>query len=184
MLTEGASGVESLVLAGPFLSTKIWIEDANIPRRQLPQQVQDRLTRNERSGTVHSQEYEEATQVFYQHFLYHGVRPELPASCVGAPGNDQVYELMWGPTEFNATGRLLDFDVTSGLGRLAMPVLLIAGRYDEARPETVAKFQAMIPGSRMAILEHSGHMAPLEEYRQFAQILAGFLDEADKHPAR
>ena len=173
-------GIESLVLAGPLLSTKIWIEDADLLRTQLPQDVQDALTRNERAGTVHSKEYEDATQVFYSLFLYHGAKRQLPASCAEAPTSSEVYELMWGPTEFNATGRLLGFDVTPVLGRLTMPVLLVAGRYDEARPETVAKFQAMIRGSRMAILEHSGHMAPLEEYGEFARILEAFLEQVEQ----
>jgi proline iminopeptidase len=60
-----------------------------------------------------------------------------------------------------------------------MPVMLIAGRYDEARPQTVEKFHSMIPRSRVAIMENSGHMAPLEEYERYAQVLRAFLNEVD-----
>jgi proline iminopeptidase len=180
VLTERPVGVESLVLSGPFLSTRMWINDADVLRKQLPKDVQDTLTRNEAANTVHSKEYLEATEVFYSHFLYHGRKPEAPASCAEAPSNNRIYELMWGPTEFHATGRLLNFDVTGGLGRLTMPVMLIAGRYDEARPQTVEKFHSMIPRSRVAIMENSGHMAPLEEYQRYAQVLEAFLNEVDK----
>ncbi|MBS0419894.1 MAG: proline iminopeptidase-family hydrolase [Proteobacteria bacterium] len=184
VLTERPAGVESLVLSGPFLSTRMWIADADVLRKQLPKDVQETLTRNEAANTIHSKEYLEATQVFYSHFLYHGRKPEPPPSCADAPSNNTIYELMWGPTEFHATGRLLSFDVTGDLHKLSMPVMLIAGRYDEARPETVEKFHSMIPGSRVAIMENSGHLAPLEEFQRYAQVLGAFLNEVDKGVSR
>jgi len=44
---------------------------------------------------------------------------------------------MWGPTEFRATGTLRGYDVTTRLGEFDRPVLLLAGEFDEARPQTV-----------------------------------------------
>ncbi|MEJ0057298.1 MAG: hypothetical protein WDN75_17555 [Bacteroidota bacterium] len=41
---------------------------------------------------------------------------------------------MWGSTEFNAIGNK-NFDRVNRLHELKLPVLFIAGRYDEARPE-------------------------------------------------
>lgn len=172
-------GIESLVLAGPLLSTKRWIEDANILRSQLPTDVQAVLTQNEQAGTLESPEYRAATEVFYSHFLFHGPQPKLPASCAEAPFNNEIYQLMWGPTEFKATGNLLDFDVTPRLSELKMPVLFLVGRYDEARPETVATFQSAIPGAVLTVFEHSGHEAPIEEYAAYAQTLDNFLSRVE-----
>ena len=179
VITMQPKGVESVVLAAPLLSTKLWIQDANELRAQLPAGVQEVLRRNEQAGSVDSKEYQEATQVFYDHFLYHQAGVKLPESCAQAPQNDEIYRIMWGPTEFNATGNLLDFDVTGGLGRLTMPVMFTVGRYDEARLDTVVKFQAMIPGSTVRVLENSGHMAPLEEYQAYALVLGDFLNKVD-----
>ena len=184
VLTLHPAGVRSLILSGPFLSTKLWIEDANVLRAELPSEVQEALTRNERAGTVHSAEYEEATQVFYSHFLYHEVRPTPPAACAGAPSNETIYEQMWGPTEFNATGSLLDFDLTPALNQLRLPVLLVVGRFDEARPQTAVKFQGMIPNARLEVLEHSGHLAPLEDYQAFARLLEDFLRQVESPAPR
>ena len=64
-----------------------------------------------------------------------------------------------------------------------MPTMFIVGRYDEARLETVAKFQAMIPGSIVKVLENSGHMAPLEEYGAFSVQLEDFLRDVDDRKA-
>ena len=184
ILDTQLSGVDSLVLAGPLISTKVWLNDANILRRRLPQDVQAILQRNEQTGTTHSREYRRATEIFYNRFLYHR-RPRVraPDSCAESPGNDEIYELMWGPTEFNATGNLLNLDLAPRLNELKMPVSFFIGRYDEARLDTVKRFQAMIPGSTIKIFEKSGHMAPLEESQSYAGALEEFLQKVDQHMA-
>ena len=173
-------GIESLVLAGPLLSTEIWIQDANALRALLPVDVQKVLTRNEAAGTTKSPEYEAATNLFYQRFLVHQANVSSPPSCAGSPRNDEIYQLMWGPTEFRATGSLVGFDVTHDLGKLHMPILFLVGRYDEARPETVARFQALIPGAQLHIFENSGHMAPLEEANEYSQVLEDLFKRVDQ----
>lgn len=120
---------------------------------------------------------------FYDRFLYHQVGVKKPDSCAQAPENDEIYQIMWSPTEFHATGNLSTFDITPGLEKLTMPAMFIVGRYDEARLETVAKFLAMIPGSIVKVLENSGHMAPLEEYEAYSVILEDFLREVDDRRA-
>jgi proline-specific peptidase len=172
-------GVASLVLAGPLLSTERWIDDANRLRAQLPEAVQRTLTLHERAGTTASKEYLAATEVFYDKFLFHRQpRPEMP-ECRSWEDNEVVYEQMWGPSEFHATGNLLHFDVTPQLAGLNLPVLFIVGRYDEARPETVAGFQASVHGAKMEVLEQSGHMAPVEEPVRYREILREFFRSVD-----
>ena len=171
----GLQGIESVVLLGPYLSTKIWIEDANLLLAQLPDEVQATLKRHEAAGTTQSPEYEKAAELFYSRFYYHKPKPQLPPSCAEAKKNDEIYQHMWGPTEFRATGTLRDFDVTSVLPRLRVPVLLVVGRFDEARPETAARFQAMIPKARLEIIEDCGHMAAVEDPDALARIVGDFL---------
>ena len=173
-------GIKSLVLAGPLLSTAMWIADANILRTQLPERTQDTLTRNEQAGTIHSREYVAATDEFYNKFLHHQELKSDVASCAEAPFNVEIYELMWGPTEFHATGSLRSFDVTPRLREISAPLLFMVGRYDEARPETVETFAGLVPGSRVEILENSGHMAPLEEPERYAAILEDFFEMSER----
>ncbi len=168
-------GVRSVVLAAPLLSTRMWIDDANFLLAELPEDVQATLKRNERAGTTQSEEYREAAGVFYGRFMHHGPPPQLPAACAESKANGEIYTQMWGPSEFYASGTLRDFDVTPGLPRLRLPVLIVIGRYDEVRPETASRFQAMIPGARLAVIEECGHMAPIENPEGYARILEGFF---------
>ena len=169
-----------MVLAGPLLSTERWIADANILRSQLPGAVQEVLAENERAGSTRSEEYRRATAEFYRRFLYHQKTHRAVATCVQSPVNDEIYELMWGPSEFHATGTLRNFDLTPRLHEIREPLLFMVGRYDEARPETVQTFAASVPGSRIEVLENSAHMAPLEEPERFARILEEFFESADR----
>jgi proline iminopeptidase len=179
-ISNKASGVESLVLAAPLLSTRIWIDDANALRTELPKQTQEILRRNEQAGTVKSKEYEDATKAFYDLFVHHRREVKLPDSCAQAPINQEMYESMWGPTEFNATGTLRTFDVTPRLGELTMPTMIVVGRYDEVRVETAEKFRADIPGSNVKVIENSGHMAPLDAYDTYSIVLEDFFRAVDR----
>jgi proline iminopeptidase len=169
------AGVESVILGGIFVSTRIWIEDANILLAQLPQDTQAVLKRHEAAGTTDSKEYQEAVEVFYSRYYYHKPKPPLPASCGESRRNDEIYKYMWGPNEFRSTGTLQDFDVTAALPHLKTPVLVTVGRFDEARPETAARLAEMIPKGRLEIIENCGHMAPLEDPEGSARVIAKFI---------
>jgi proline iminopeptidase len=83
---------------------------------------------------------------------------------------------MWGPTEFHATGNLVNFDVTDRLHEIDIPVLFITGEFDEARPETVAKFQQLIPGAQMIVIKDVAHASLSRAPDVYRQALEKFLD--------
>ncbi len=143
VLEKGTDGIASVILSSPLLSTPLWIQDANYLRNQLPEDVQITLTQHEKAGTTDSDEYREASEVFNSRHVGRGEAKEKATGCDGAPWNSFVYNYMWGPTEFHATGNLVNFDVTDRLHEIDIPVLFITGEFDEARPETVAKISAV-----------------------------------------
>ena len=62
------------------------------------------------------------------------------------------------------------------LGEIRVPTLIIQGRHDRARtPEHGALMRDRIPGSRLEVLEESGHTPQLEEAETFHQIALPFL---------
>ena len=100
--------------------------------------------------------------------------------------NQQVYETMWGPSEFFATGVLADWNVEPRLGEIDVPTLILSGRYDEATPAQQRRLQECIPGSRWTILEHSAHLTFVEEPDRYREVLTSFLDgvEAGQYGCR
>jgi proline iminopeptidase len=179
VLDKGTEGIVSLTLSSPLLSTPAWVDDANLLRQQLPDEVRQVLSDQEAAGTTDSEAYQEASEVFYERFVYAGEKPPEPPECAGAPWNEAVYRYMWGPTEFHATGTLLDFDLSPRLGEIDLPVLFIAGEFDEARPETVAGFQQRIPGARLEVIEDVAHASLSKAPERYAAVLEAFLDAAE-----
>ena len=93
--------------------------------------------------------------------------------------DEAVYQQMWGPSEFHATGNLKEFDRVSRLSEIHEPVLFIVGRFDEARVQTVTDFQTLIPGSKLEVVEGAGHMAMVDEPERYTQALRDFLQQVD-----
>lgn len=180
VLEKGTDGIASVILSSPLLSTRMWIEDANFLRSQLPEDVQRTLTEHEQAGTTDSDKYQAASDVFYERHVYGGERAESPPECDGAPPGRFVYETMWGPTEFHATGTLIDFDITDRLHEIDVPVLFIAGQFDEARPERVAEFQQLIPGSRLTVILDAAHGTLSKKPDEYRSIVEHFLDSVEE----
>lgn len=179
VLTKGTKGLVSLTLSSPLLSTPDWIRDAEALRRQLPEQTQAILRKHEAAGTTDSDEYRAAEQEFNRRFVRRRLDAPRPADCDGAAFNRVIYETMWGPSEFHATGTLRSFDVTGSLNRLRLPVLLIVGQYDEARPETAARYQRQIPGARLEVVPEAAHAHWVDNPEASLRALREFLRSAD-----
>lgn len=178
VIEKGTDGIASVVLSSPLISTPAWVEDANFLRGQLPEDVRETLSRHEAAGTTDSAEYEEAFAEFYARHVSRGTPMEDVTGCDGAPGNSFIYNTMWGPTEFRATGTLVDFDLTDRLHEIDVPVLFMAGQYDGARPERLAEFQRLVPGSQLVVIKDVAHASLSRQPEVYRQALEKFLDWA------
>jgi proline iminopeptidase len=149
LLTASPTGVLSVTLVGPLVGTDRWLRDANDLVAELSVEAQAAVRAAVDSGDFATAAFEAANTEFMGQF---GIRnPDAYAGiqecALRPPGNSGLYEYMWGPSEFVSTGTLRDYDRIDRLPELTLPVLFLVGEYDEARPETVREFQAMVPGS-------------------------------------
>lgn len=184
LLTKGQQGVVSVTLSSPLISTPRWLQDTRRLRTTLPEPVQTALDKCEAVETADDPACVAANDVFEEHFV-RGAKslPAIP-ECQGITGGDTVYRHMWGAGEFTATGLLRDYDRSDRLNELTLPVLFLAGRRDEAAPETIADFQRRVPGAQMAVLENSAHSTYRTETAEYVRIVRAFLDEAEKRLGR
>jgi proline iminopeptidase len=184
LLTKGQQGVVSVILSSPLISTPRWLADARRLRSTLPESVQSVLNRCEAVETADDPTCQAANDVFEEQFV-RGAKtlPAVP-ECEGITGGDPVYRHMWGAAEFTATGLLRDYDRSDRLGELTLPVLFLAGRHDEAAPETIADFQRRVPGAKMAVLENSAHSTYRTETAEYVKIVRQFLQEAESKGPR
>jgi proline iminopeptidase len=179
VLEKGGQGIVSLTLSSPLISTPLWIRDANALRARLDPKVQAVLDKHEADGSTEHPDYVAATEVFYAQFVSPGEAKE-EVECPDAPRNSVIYNQMWGPTEFFATGSLQDFDLTPRLGEIDVPTLFVTGELDEARPDTVEGFAKLVPGARFEVIPGAGHRSISREPELYRKLLRDFMREAER----
>ena len=177
MVTKNPGGVKSIIFKSPLLSTPVWIDDTKILLTQLPSNLQDTIKKYEALKTYNAPAYLAATDSFYSRFLTISHWPAIsPPECDSVLGfNEDIYNYMWGPTEFNATSTLKNFDRTSDLHKINQPILFLAGQHDEARPETMYKFKELTNNSKVVIIENSGHNCITDQPKQTVKGIRNFL---------
>ena len=178
VLEKGGEGIVSLTLSSPLISTPLWIRDANALRATLDAETQATLDLHEKNGTTDHPDYEAATDVFYDQFVSRGDAVD-ELDCDDAPWNPLIYNQMWGPTEFYATGSLQDFDLTPRLGEITVPTLFVTGEFDEARPDTVKGFADAVPGARFEVIPEVGHASLSRAPDLYRSILRDFMHSAE-----
>jgi proline-specific peptidase len=180
-----AVGLASLILASSPASIPQWIAEANRLRRDLPQEVEQTLRHHEEAGTTNDPAYEEAMQVFYQrHVCRLDPWPEpWMRALAKLMANPEVYNTMFGPSEFHATGTLKEWDIRDRLGEIELPTLVTSGRYDEATPAIAETVHRGIAGSEWVIFEQSSHMAHLEEEDEYRRVVEDFMRRVEEGQA-
>ena len=177
VLTHPNSGVRAMVLAGPFLSTGRWIEDADTLVAQLPDSLQRIIAAADSTGRYDTPAYHTAVDSFYGRYLSRSSGRD--AACNGVKGNDRMYLAMWGPSEFRSTGTLKNYDRSARLGELHLPVLLLGGQYDEARPATLAWYQQRIPGAQVVVVPNAAHAEVRDNPDSTISAVRSFLRNED-----
>ena len=175
------TGLASLILADSLASSIQWASEADLLRAELPDDVQQTLRQHEADGTTSSPEYQEACKVYYRrHGCFLNPRPEwLQKAFEKIDSNQEVYQTMWGPSEFCVNGTLKDWDVTNRLGEIHVPTLVIGGRYDEATPAITQAIHRGIPGSEWVIFENSAHFPHIDETEKYLHVLNTFLNRVE-----
>jgi L-proline amide hydrolase len=173
-------GLRAIVVADSPASIPLWVEEANRLRRELPQDVQDTLTRHEDEGTTDGPEYEAAVRVYYDRHLCRIPWPDYVERSFAQIAEDPtVYHTMNGPSEFHCIGSLKTWDITDRLHEISTPTLLVSGRHDEATPHIVGQIHSRVPGARWELFEESSHLPHVEEPEAFLEKVEAFLKTID-----
>ena len=165
-----------LIFQGALVSTQDWIDDTDVLRTRLPEETQQTLT--ECGTDFSSDECSAALDEFYANFLrrddYTPAQKAYRAQ-IDNLWNQEIYEYMWGPTEFVSTGTLSDYDRSDDLGQLQdRDTLFSAAEYDEARPESYQKY-AEAAGGEFAVVPNGAHAIFIDNPSEAMRIIEDWL---------
>lgn len=172
--------VRSLIFQSPMFSAADWQADANRLIRQLPPETRKIIRTCHEIGATDAAVYQDAMKVYYGRHVCRN-RKRLSGFFTGAnPNGDKVYEHMWGPSEFRATGTLASYDRVDQLDRLTQPALVICGEYDEAQPRTGKRYARMIPNGEFAEIKGASHVIVAEKPRAILKTVDSFLRRRER----
>jgi len=171
--------LHKVIIADSPASMVDWLVGVTRLRKDLPQDIQDTLSKHEKNGTTDSEEYENAVQVFYELHVCR-LKP-WPQDVVDTFDNLKVdatvYHTMNGPNEFFVIGNLKTWSVKGKLAKIKAPTLLVNGRYDEAVDEVVQPFFEEIEKVKWFTFAESSHMPHWEEREKFMDLVNQFLHD-------
>lgn len=174
------TGVKSLMLADPLVTTAQWEKDADSLIKLLPDSIQQAIATNEAAHTTDSPEYAMAMRAYYSQYVIRKP-PQHPADADSArmSNGSLVYNYMWGPSEFTSTGTLKTFDATKWLQEVTVPTLFIAGEFDEATPSSTKAFSQLVKGSEFVMIPGSGHVTQNDNLEALLAAVRGFLGKVE-----
>lgn len=117
----------------------------------------------------------------YFPYLY-GKHPDPNFDPV-AMGNTawDLYREMWGSHgEFIIDGNLKSVEYGDKLKTLRVPTLIVVGDHDECDPSLSREMNALIAGSKLAVMPQSGHMTFVDQPGLFLRTVDEFLHKSGK----
>ena len=92
--------------------------------------------------------------------------------------NQHVYQLMQGPSEFRASGRLADWDRTTDLSKITVPTLTIGGENDTMDPKHMEWMAGQMPNGHY-LATKGGHLAMYDDQETYMKGLIDFLKSVE-----
>jgi proline iminopeptidase len=174
------AGVRSLIMSSPVVTTAQWVHDADSMIKELPDSVQRAIAKHEADHTTDSPEYQAAMNVYYGlHLMRKPPLSKADADSSNTAFSKQIYEYMWGPSEFTSTGTLKNFDATDWLKSVSVPSLFLAGQYGEEVPASIERFSKLVPGSQFVMIPGSAHVTHNDNLPAVLSAVRHFLDSVE-----
>lgn len=169
------SGAVSVTISNSIASIPQFAQMVTRLKSELDPAIQAAIDRHEAAGTTDAAEYQHAIRTWNETYLCR-VRPWPPELLAAFAGmGTEIFETMFGPSDFHIIGTIRDWDVFDRLAEIALPVLILAGRYDECVPEHMWAMHQRIAGSRFEFFESTAHMPFIEEPDKFDRVMRDFL---------
>jgi proline iminopeptidase len=172
-------GIQGLIFSSPLFSTKIWTDDADTLIATLPEPTQKAIRESERQKNYENEAYKEAMEVYYKAYVRRSDKSKSQQDTAAKFFGENVYNFMWGPSEFTATGNLLNYNRLKDLPKITVPTLLTAGEYDEARPSSVRYYTSLIPGAQFKEIPQAAHSTMMDNPKEYIGVLREFLKKMD-----
>jgi len=93
--------------------------------------------------------------------------------------NKKIYIPMQGPSELGASGKLVNWDRTADLGKIAAPTLAIGARYDTMEPAQMERIAKGVKKGRYLFCPNGSHLAIYDDQKVYVGGIIKFIQDVD-----
>lgn len=180
LLNRTQKGVRAAVFGGPVMRTRSLADDCAVLVSKLPLEHREAIQKAEESGDYSSADFAAAVTEFDRRHMCR--LEDWPQYVIDGDRKTgwQVYNTMWGPSEFICSGNLKTFDLMPRLSEINIPVLFTCGEFDECTPATVSDYHMAVKHSKLAVLADTSHMHHVEKPREYKELVSSWLGQFEK----
>ena len=152
----------------------------NVIMPTLDQDALAEIKRFEAAGDTENSRYEDL--LMEHHYIFHVLRMPAdewpdPVNRAFAHINRAIYVPMQGPSELGASGKLVDWDRTADLERIAVPTLTIGAQHDTMDPAHMEMMAGRLPRGRYLHCPEGSHLAMYDDQRTYFDGVIEFILE-------
>ena len=148
----------------------------------MDQKALAEIKRLEAAGRYDDPHYMEL--LMQHHYVQHILR--MPADQWPDPVNrafnklnKKIYIPMQGPSELGASGKLVNWDRTADLGKIAVPTLAIGARYDTMEPAQMERIAKGVKKGRYLFCPNGSHLAIYDDQKVYVGGIINFIQDVD-----
>jgi proline iminopeptidase len=90
--------------------------------------------------------------------------------------NPDIYVLMQGPSEFGASGRLLNWDIRGRLKEIKIPTLMIGAKHDTMDPAAMEEQSKMVLHGKYLFCPNGSHLSMWDDQQVFMSGVIRFIN--------
>jgi proline iminopeptidase len=148
--------------------------------KQMDPKVLDTIRGLEAKGDFGNPKYMELlTNHFYNQHVCRVVPNPEPVSRMFKHLNPNIYVCMQGPSEFGVAGRLVNWNRSKDLPKIAVPTLVIGATHDTMDPEHMKWMATQVQNGRSLICPNGSHCAMWDDQETYFKGLIAFLKDVD-----
>jgi proline iminopeptidase len=87
---------------------------------------------------------------------------------------------MQGPSEFGASGRLLNWDIRGRLKEIKIPTLMIGAKHDTMDPAAMEEQSKMVLHGKYLFCPNGSHLSMWDDQQVFMNGVINFIKEVDE----
>lgn len=148
----------------------------NVLQKKMDAKVVDSILNFEKTKTTSDPRYMNLllTKYYNEHVCRVFPFPE-PLNRMFGHTNNEIYNIMQGPSEFGISGRLALWDRTADLFKITVPTLVIRGMHDTMDPDFMKMMSEKLGNGSLATCPDGSHCSMWDDQPNYFKGLIGFL---------